>query len=323
MENIKKILIIRLGAIGDVVHTTEVYRSIKRKYPDIKIHYLTSTLPSILLNNDPDIEKIITVEKVGYNECFQIAKELKSEKYDIIINLQPSLKLKLLSYLLHPKKVLNYKKTYKLHAVENFFNTAQKYFKELELSKKLELKIPGETIEKVGKLIPKDTKIVAISTQVGPIRHGKKWNIENFKELALELTNKYNVKVLIIGSSEDKPKAKIFNDLHPDILNYTGMFNIQECAALLSHVDIVIAADTAPTHIASALEKPTCIGLYGSMSTQRTGIFGSKHISIKSNLKCVPCQKRYCTIKKNEYEPCMEAIKVSDVMDAIEGLELL
>ncbi len=316
--NTKKVLIIRLGAIGDVVHTTETFRSIKRLYPEVKIHYLTSKVPSFLIENDPDLDKVIVIEKSNYKNIFKLAKELKSEKYDLIINLQPSLKLRLLNRLLFPKKVVNYKKTYKLHAVENFFDTAQKHFKTLQLNKKLKLYIPQETIKKISEKISTDSKLIAISTQAGPVRHGKKWNIDKFKELALKLAEKDNTKVLIVGSSEDREKVKDFENLHPNIIVYAGDFNILESAALLSLVDVFIASDTGPLHIASAVEKPICIGLYGAMAVPRTGIWGDKHFSIKSNLECVPCQQRYCKIKNGDYEPCMESISVSEILEVIE-----
>ena len=64
MKNItpQKILIIRQGAIGDVVHTTETYRSIKRLLPDSEIHYLTTKTPAELLYGDPDLTKLIILQ---------------------------------------------------------------------------------------------------------------------------------------------------------------------------------------------------------------------------------------------------------------------
>ncbi len=317
-----KILIIRLGAIGDVVHTTETYRSIKRLYPEIEIHYLTSVVPSILLQNDPDLDKVITIEKASYKNIFKISESLKKEKYDLVINLQPSLKLKLLSKLILPKKIINYKKTYKMHAVENFFDTAQKHFKTLDLARKLQLHIPETVIDKVSDCIPTNSRLIAISTQAGPVRHGKKWNIENFKSLALKLAEEKNTKVLIIGSDEDREKVKDFEHLHSNIDVCAGKFNLLESAALLSLVDVFIASDTGPLHIASAMKKPICIGLYGAMAIPRTGIWGDKHYSIKSKLDCAPCQQRYCKIKDGEYEPCMESISVTEVLNVIEELVL-
>ena len=59
----KKILIIRLGAIGDVVHTTNIIRSIKAKHPDSEIHYATGGAPFQLLKNDSQLSKVFLLNK--------------------------------------------------------------------------------------------------------------------------------------------------------------------------------------------------------------------------------------------------------------------
>ena len=76
----KKILIIRAGAIGDVVHTTNLFRSIKNTYKDINIHYLTSELIKPLLVEDPDIEKVHTINpkfKLFSSYTKELAKTLQ------------------------------------------------------------------------------------------------------------------------------------------------------------------------------------------------------------------------------------------------------
>ena len=57
----KKILIIRTGAIGDVVHTTNLVHSIKKTYPDVRIDYMAKELVTFIPENDKDIEKVITI----------------------------------------------------------------------------------------------------------------------------------------------------------------------------------------------------------------------------------------------------------------------
>ena len=117
MDNIKKILIIRTGAIGDVVHSTNLYRSIKKFYPSIKIHYMTSELVKPLLISDPDLEKIITINpKFSLFSAYtkELANILKQEYYDLVINLHPSFKVRGLIFLSDIKKQLIYKKNFKI-----------------------------------------------------------------------------------------------------------------------------------------------------------------------------------------------------------------
>ena len=106
-DNIKKILIIRTGAIGDVVHTSALFRAIKKLHPNIKIHYLTSELIKPLLIEDTDIEKVITINskfKMFSEYTKNLAEELKQNNYDLVINLQPSFKIKFLINSVHYDK---------------------------------------------------------------------------------------------------------------------------------------------------------------------------------------------------------------------------
>lgn len=322
----KKVLIIRQGAIGDVVHTTNVFRSIKEAYSDIKIDYLTGPVPAQLLKNDTRLNNVIVLEDKKYSYLFNLASQLRKEHYDVIINLQPSIRFKFLSFMSFPKKILTYKKTFKLHAVENFFRTAKKVFKDIENPNDLRLEIPTEVFEKVKSEIPTDKKLVVINTQTGPVRHGRKWPMKNFKELALSILEEYDCNILIAGAKEDLEKVKCFENLHPNIHIIAGRFNLLESAAVFALTDVFISGDTGPLHMASAVNKPFCIGIFGAMPVQRTGPWGINHFAVSADLSCIPCNRRKCQIKEyceTEINPCMCAVKPEHILRIIKDNDLL
>ena len=324
IENPKKVLIIRCGAIGDVLHTSEVFRSIKRTYPSCIVHYLTTEIPAKMISADKDIDKIITIEKVKYKDIFQILPQIKNEKYDVIINLQPSFKLRLLAFLARPQHSFNYDKNLDIHAVYNFYQTAGDNIANLTFKNELKLYIPDEIKENVKRAIPTEKKFIVFTTQAGPVREGKKWRVEKFKELALKIVEKYDVSIILTGTNQDRESLKPFENLHPEIYDLAGRFNILESAAMFSLAEYMIGADTGPLHIASATEKPVCIALYGAMAIHRTGLVGEKHHSLKSSkLGCIPCQKRFCKLRNGEYSPCLDDITPDDIMKVLEKDNLL
>ena len=130
-KTFNKILIIRVGAIGDVVHTTNLVHSIKKAYPDVQINYATSSLIKPLIENDKDIQKVWTMNakfSLFSSYAKELANQIKKENYDLVINLQPSLKMKGVLFLSGVKNVLTYKKSFKVHAVKNFWQTGVKAF---------------------------------------------------------------------------------------------------------------------------------------------------------------------------------------------------
>ena len=321
----KKILIIRLGAIGDVVHTTNIIRSIKAKYPDAEIHYATGGAPLQLLKNDSQLSKVFLLGK-KYSDLTKLGLQLAKEKYDLILNLQPSLRFRYLSFLCFPKKIVEYKKNPQIHAVENFFLTATEAIDGLVNPENLKLELAQNVIEKVKKEICNERKIVILNTQTSLTRKGRKWSEENFKKLALLLVEKYGCDILFTGAKEDIEAVKCYRNLHENVKVVAGEYSLEESAAVFSLCDLMISSDTGPLHIATAFEKPRCIGFYGAADMNRTGPWGKKHFSLSANLDCSPCCSRNCSIKGYEtadINPCLEAITPEMVMQFIEDNGLL
>lgn len=322
----QKVLIIREGAIGDVVHTSNVFRSIKETYPNTKIDYLTSAVPATLIQNDSRLNKVMLLESKKYSYLLKLASQLRKEKYDLIINLQPAFRYKFLSFMSFPKKNVTYKKTFKLHAVENFFRTAKKVLKDIENPSDLKIEIPQEIVDKVKQEIPTDKKIVVLNTETSSTRRGRRWPAKYFKELALSLIEEYNCTILIPGSKEDLERVKVFENIHPDIKIIAGKFSILESAAVFSLCDVFVSSDTGPLHIASALERPYCIGLYGAAPVQRTGPWGINHFAVSADLSCIPCNRRKCQIKEyceTDINPCLLALKPEHILRIIKDNDLL
>ncbi len=321
-KNINKILIIRLGAIGDVVHTTNLFRSIKKQNPNIEIHYLTRELIKPLLVADKDLDKVITINpafKAFSSYTREFAKQLKAENYDLVINLQPSLKVKALIFLAGIKNKLVYKKSFKFHAVTNFWKTGLKAFPEMEELKNLNLYLPEDAIENAKNRL-KDYKRPFIVISAGGVyakRQGRTYPVEKWVELGKKIQEKYNGTVILNGAKEDKEILSPLNEI-PNTLNFIGELSLVDSCAVISQSDLMLSGDSGPLHIATALGVNS-IGLYGSMPAERTGCYCSG-INIVSTKECVPCNKRKCKyLKKSKklFAPCMEEIDVNLIMDKI------
>ncbi|OGI17793.1 MAG: hypothetical protein A2255_04570 [Candidatus Melainabacteria bacterium RIFOXYA2_FULL_32_9] len=317
--HIKKVLIFRFGAIGDVVHSTALYRSLKKYDQNLSIHYLTGKVPSLLLENDTYLDKIWITEGKSYKDLAKLAKELKKEKFDLCINLQPSIRTRIFSFLVGSKLILTYNKTFKIHAVKNFWITAKPLFRDILLDKEINIFIPEETKEKISKILNTEKKIIGFNMGSNSARQGRKWPIEHWKELAKRIIDKYDCEIVLTGSLEDREISETLLDISPKIKSFCGKLNILENAALLSRCNILISGDTGPLHIATAVKTPV-IGLYGSMPVLRTGPYGESNSVLFSDRNCIPCNRRKCKLTKKQelYTPCMEDITPDKVFNIIE-----
>jgi len=317
----KKILILRFGAIGDVVHTTALFRSLKKYNPETEIHYAASKSPLLLIENDPDLEKTWILEDKTYKYLINLAKKLQKEKFDVFINLQPSIKTKIFGLILGAKKTLTYKKTFKLNAVENFWKTAKPIFKDIILDKETKIYLDNNLREKAKNLIQTDKKIIGFNIGANSARQGRKWPLEHWMRLAESIINKYNCIIVLTGSNEDAEEAKILAETSSDIISFCGELTITESAALLEKCDILISGDTGPLHIAAAIGTQV-IGLYGSSPVSRTGPYGEGHFAIKSDADCIPCNKRKCRFLKKDmdYTPCLMKLTPDKVLKVIDNI---
>ncbi|MDD3420559.1 MAG: glycosyltransferase family 9 protein [Candidatus Gastranaerophilales bacterium] len=319
----KKILIIRLGAIGDVVHTTNTFRAIKKLHPEAKIHYLTSALIKPLLAYDPDIEQVWTADikkmKVFSKYSASLSKELKQENFDIIINLQPSLKTRWLGFLTGVKKIIDYKKTFKLHAVDNFWATAKKEFKEIEKLPELKLYLNPEAIKK-AKNYASELKHPIIVLNAGGIiskRQGRAYPTPKWIELGNKIQQKFDGTILLTGAKEDVELLSGLKEISGSKF-LVGELSLEDSCALIGEADLLISGDSGPLHIATALGVKS-IGLFGSMPAKRTGPYGAGHATITADMPCIPCNRRKCEfLKKGEiFTPCMDNIPTEQVITAI------
>ena len=319
----KKILIIRTGAIGDVVHTTGLIHAVKKAYPEVLIHYLTNPMLKFMLENDPAIEKVHTIEskfKLFSSYTIQMAKILKQEHYDLVINLQPSFKLRMLTFLSGIKKKAIYKKDFKMHAVTNFWVTARKDFPNIKEEKEVKIYLSEEAINKAKEKM-KDFRRPLIVINAGGMfskRQGRTYPRNKWIDLGNKIQDKYNGTVILNGAEEDAefllPLGQIQNSV-----NYIGWFPLEDSCAIISQADLMISGDSGPLHIATALGVKS-IGLYGSMPVNRTGCY-CNGINIQSPKSCVPCNHRKCKLIKGTdkiYTPCMEEINPNTILNNID-----
>ncbi|MBQ9245091.1 glycosyltransferase family 9 protein [bacterium] len=318
----KKILVIRTGAIGDVVHTTNLIHSVKKSYPDTIIHYMTNPIVSFLLKCDENIEKVIEIDpkfKLFSKYTINIANELKQEKYDLAINLQPSFKIRGLLFLAGIHKELIYKKDFKMHAVKNFWETGLKEFPLMKEEKQIKIYLSNDAIQKAKESL-KNYKRPFVVINAGGVfskRQGRTYPIGKWIELGNKIQDKYDGTIILNGSEEDKEFLKPLENIKNSV-NNIGILSLEDSCAVISQADLMISGDSGPLHIATALGVKS-IGLYGSMPVNRTGCY-CNGINIKSKKDCVPCNRRKCKYIKGTkklYTPCMEEIDINEILENI------
>jgi len=337
MKNKPKILIVRLSAIGDVVHSLPVLHSLRGKFPDSHIAWAVEERCSDLLVNNPLVDKVYLFPRKKWNrKTWQLIQEIRKEKYDIAIDLQELFKSGIITFFSGAKTRIAHAGTREF--AEFFVNKKlpshdtfdpEKLIIERYLEAAACLGAPVDEIKftlppvseevknKVDMLLAGiDKEIIVFSpATIWPTKH---WPEKYWAQLLEKLSESH--KVVFIGANSDKEliNRMISHAGTRDWLNLAGKTTLLELVEIFNRAKYVIAPDTGPAHIANATQIPSVIMIFGPTGVRRTPPVGEKHFAISTNLPCQPCFKRKCP-RKDFPNECMEKITPEVIIDKIQN----
>ena len=308
----KRIIISRTDAIGDVVLTLPLAGIIKKQFPDAYLFFFGKTYTKPVVQLSQHIDEFINYDDFNNLNKKEQAAFLRKTNADTIIHVFPrssiahaakNAKIKIrigtshrLYHWFTCNKLLHFsRKKSDLHEAQ--LNI--KLLKGLNINTELPLKeiadyfgfsrIPA-VADNIKKFIDPDKLNVVIH----PRSHGsaREWGLANFKAL-IHLLNNHPVNIFITGSATEKEELKEWmTTLPPQINDLTGKLNLQELIGFLSICDGIVAGSTGPLHIASALGKHS-LGIFPPIRPMHPGRWapvGNKSQYITFPKDCNDCR---------------------------------
>ncbi len=315
--SIKKILFITLSNIGDVILTLPVLGVLKREFPKADITVMPSKSTKEIFEADEAVSKIIVYNKrIPLLEKLQFAFRLRKRGFDLVVDLRHSLFPAIIGSRYHNPF---FKSKYKnLHRVD-------KHLKELEsigidinnapfeIPLNRDDKLDANSILNDMGLLP-DDKMVAIAP--GAKSHIKRWHETGFSRLCDKLNRELGIKALLVGDESDREiNQKIKAVGLKETYDLTSKTTIRQLTYIFSLCSLVVTNDSAPLHIASALNIPT-VAIFGPTDEKKYGPLAKNSVVVRRPLKCSPCEIARC---KYNLE-CMKEIKSDEVFDACKSI---
>lgn len=308
---VKKILIIKLRGIGDVVLSTIALDNLKSDFPDATIDYLTDP-PSIpALEGLPHINKVLLFPRNSTWERVKLMAKIRNQNYDIVFDFFSNPSTALITFLSGAKYRVGFpykgrKYAYNLYGPEE----RSKYHAavlHLETLKKLSLTSTHTNlhfyIDDKSKMFAdkfiiesnlKNSFVVGISPSGGWA--SKKCDPDIFAKIGNEVVKKYNSSILIVWGGSDKNDAEEIHKLIPGSI-LAPPTSIREMAAFIERCDILLANDSGPMHISTAVRTPV-LSIHGPTDPKLQGPFGEKHEWINyAELDCIICNLLECPRK--------------------------
>jgi len=278
---------------------TPIIRCLKAQLEGASVHLLTKTNMKSVLEPNPYLDKIITID-----DDFDISlKALKEEHYDFIVDLHNNLRSRRFRYALgvqgaaFPKLniekwlLVNFKvnRLPKKHIVDRYFE-AVKGLNIHNDAQGLDFFIPS-TLKSPAAKLPLFYQEGYIGIVVGGQHTTKKLPVDRLKKLCEKIKHP----IVLLGGPEDRYNAtKISEGLGSRVLNACGSYSLQESALLVRDARLIITHDTGLMHIAAAFQKPI-ITLWGN-TVSDFGMYPyltdkSSYTGFEQNMPCRPCSK--------------------------------
>ena len=325
LDSVKNILLVQVNGIGDAFNSTPTLKNIKIRLPKARIDVLVSTSAKGIIENNPYVNQIFTLSRLPQKaEIKHLAKNLKSFKYDLIVNLASRNSTEKLVGLLTSKwKVnINYWNRERFTDVMlGFKNDASSFIQcELEFLKKIgfepkkyyqEIFLKNEEIEDTRRFLNsmefsvKEKLIVFHPFSSDPLRE---WGIKKFINLAKRLNEVYKCNVLFVGAKNEinAIRAAVSSQI-PEAILYDG--SVRKTVCIIKESDLLIGVDSVFTHISVAVNIPTVVlqgplwepylGVHWDkdlLDNRRNGFLLHKKLSCRDllNTGCGSCSEKNC-----------------------------
>jgi heptosyltransferase I len=325
-------LVVRLTALGDILHTVPAVAALRTAHPGAKIDWVVERKWAPVLEGSPGIDEVIPFDRRSLWGALECVERLRENRYTCAIDFQGLYKSSILAALCGAPRRIGFDRAWAReggaaifytervipsgrHVAELNFSLAGRAGASRPRSPEYPLRVPAGGAASVRARLH-ELGIGGEYIVVGPggSWRAKCWPAVRWGEFCREFEKINNVRVVLIYGPGEKSiaeeAARAAEPTRPTLFATT----IEELMGLVAHAKCVVAADSGPLHLAAALGTPV-VGLFGPTDPARNGPFVSRAVIVH---KARPEEISYK--RRSDYSPAMLRITVDDVLAATEGL---
>ncbi|MFQ5646866.1 MAG: glycosyltransferase family 9 protein [bacterium] len=346
------IAIIRLGAYGDIIHALPVLNRLREAYPEAEITWVVDSRYQSLLSIISEISGMMVADFKGWSKqgipgakkFLGFIRELRKKRFDLVFDLQGLIKSGVVSRLTGAETRVGFKAEFCRESLNALFNNlkvappagnivnsnlSQLAPFNIDCSHWRSQIVPDAKSELivtdyfVRNRYDKGSFILGIN--IGGGWESKRWPVERLAGLCRRVLRETGWKIILFWAPGDKQLASVCMDglrknfketaPAPQRIALAPPTDMIELAAFFKRLDLLVAVDTGPLHLAAALGIPT-VALFGPTDPVRNGPLGNRNIVVHHRLDCSGCYKRDCPSPR-----CMESISVDEVYRSCIKLE--
>ncbi|CAG1020932.1 heptosyltransferase III [Methylococcales bacterium] len=343
-SQVQRVLVIKLQHLGDVLLTSPVFSTLKRQYPHLEIDALVYADTACMLEGNPHISKILTIDRAWKEQTlqkviqeFRLYRLLKQRNYQLLIGLTDRMRAAWLARLLGPTYSVAQKYPHKRgefwrnsfshvysqpqtprHTVETHLDALRRIgLYPLAENKPLLMPINTVAVNKISSLLESENLQAGHYIVIHPASRWmfKSWNTRGFAKVLQALTSRNIATVMVSGpdAAECNYVQTILRHQPNTAIDLSGQLSLPELAALIAKARCFIGLDSVAMHIAAAVDTP-CVALFGPSSEQSWHPWHVHHRILTSPFSCRPCGLDGCG--NGKISDCLQAIQADAVIQA-------
>jgi lipopolysaccharide heptosyltransferase I len=323
-----KVLIVRLGAIGDIVHTVPLAAALRRAYPDATIDWLVERKHHAVVSLFKVTDRVIPIEPAGsWLATFRAIRGLRASCYDAVFDAQGLIKSAVLARLAGGGRTIGFAGPWlREPAAERFYTevvdaSGAVHVVERNLWLLRALGLEGARIETPLLTVAApvaDDVVAAEGSRYGIVNPGagwpnKQWPPERWGQLVAAIQRRHGFPWIVVWGPGEEPLARAVEEASDGVAMMAPPTSVEELVALIERATIMLAGDTGPLHLAAAAGTPI-VGVYGPTDPARNGPWATSDVCVSRFAACQCHHKRRCSAAAW----CLDGVTVDEMLEAVE-----
>jgi lipopolysaccharide heptosyltransferase II len=327
---IRSILVIKLRAVGDVLLSTVVLRSLRVAFPSARIDFMTEPPARDLLEGNPDITRVFVYDRKKGNPVRYLL-EVRRARYDLVIDLFGNPRTALLTYVSRAPHRIGFDFRGRTYAYTTLVSPRGDRVHNTQFNLDaldaigipiVDRSVPFRFAEGDARYVDEFLSArfpegrVVVGVNAGGGWYTKRWNMDRFAALADRLVERLGVGVVLPWGPGQLVETEQLSHMMVNTPLIPPPTTLLQLGVLFRRCAFIVSNDSGPMHIAAAVGTPV-VGIYGPTNPVLQGPYGGNHVVVRrEGLECLGCNLTRCPIG----HPCMKELSVEMVWRAVEEL---